>query len=55
MPDTDPDSVYCHMVQAGQVGGTDGEDPPYSARQNQQFAKIVFCVAPSMLPANESE
>jgi len=55
MPGTDPDSVYCHMVQVGHVGGTDGAEPPYSARQNQQFAKMESDVLPSMLPANESE
>jgi hypothetical protein len=55
MPGTDPDSVYCHMVQADQVGGTDGAEPPYSARQNQQFAKVESWLSPSMLPANESE
>jgi len=30
--------VYCHMVQVDQVAGTEGDDAPYCARQNQQFA-----------------
>ena len=55
MPGTEPDSVYCHMVQVGQVGGTDGADPPYWARQNQQFARMELWLSPSILPANASE
>ena len=54
-PFTCPELVYCHMVQVDQVGGTDGDDALYCARQNQQFAKIEFSLPPSMLPASAPE
>ena len=47
IPLTGPELVYCHMVQVDQAAGTEGDDPPYSARQNQQFAKIESTLPPS--------
>ncbi len=55
IPLAGPELVYCHMVQVDQVVGTDGDDPLYCARQNQQFPKIGFTLPPSMLPTSESE
>ena len=55
MPFTGPELVYCHMVQVGHVCGTDGDDAPYCARQNQQFAKIESVLLPNIFPARASE
>ena len=55
IPLTGPELVYCHMVQVGQVGGTVGDEAPYCARQNQQFARMESVLPPSMFPASASE